>query len=219
MGKASGKHSAPVWRTGNTSTVRHTGAFIIVGIALIAVAVAMVTSGVFADLTASQASAKVLAQLDEVRPEPHAATMRKRERGEDWLGREESDSMPTIVIDGYEYLGSLHIASLDLNLPVAADINDELLRRSPCRYQGSYVYSDLVICGQGYASHFGRMTSLGIRDTVRFVAADGATYDYIVSNVETDDVDELDAILHDWDLTLFTFNADGTCLVVRCVLK
>ena len=120
MGKASGKHSAPVWRTGNTSTVRHTGAFIIVGIALIAVAVAMVTSGVFADLTASQASAKVLAQLDEVRPEPHAATMRKRERGEDWLGREESDSMPTVVIDGYEYLGSLHIASLDLNLPVAA---------------------------------------------------------------------------------------------------
>ena len=127
------------------------------------------------------------------------------------------DTMPTQIVDGYEYIGSLNIAAIDLSLPVAADMNSELLKISPCRYQGSYLTSDLIVCGQGYASHFGSIGTLGIRDTVQFVAADGATYEYIVSNIETDEQDEIDKILHDWDLTLFTFNADNTCLVVRCV--
>lgn len=46
---------------------------------------------------------------------------------------------------------------------------------------------------------------------------DGVLYRYVVSNVETDRMEDITAIMDDWDLTLFTFNADGSCCVVRCV--
>ena len=91
------------------------------------------------------------------------------------------------------------------------------LRISPCRFEGSYVTNDIVICGEGYARHFGSIGSLGIRDEVRLQTVDGVLYRYVVSNVETDRMEDITAIMDDWDLTLFTFNADGSCCVVRCV--
>ena len=46
---------------------------------------------------------------------------------------------------------------------------------------------------------------------------EGVLYRYVVSNVETDRMEDITAIMDDWDLTLFTFNADGSRCVVRCV--
>lgn len=74
-----------------------------------------------------------------------------------------------------------------------------------------------MICGEGYARHFGSIGSLGIHDEVRLQTVDGVLYRYVVSNVETDRMEDITAIMDDWDLTPFTFNADGSCCVVRCV--
>ena len=191
-----------------------------IGALMLAAAAVMAASGVFDDLRATHASATVLNQLNEQRPEPRAADAAARlsaSRNPNANCYVEDASMPAVTIGSYDYIGSIAIPVLGIDLPVASETDDERLRISPCRYQGSYLTSDLIICGQGYAGHFGMIGTLGIRDEVRFVAADGTMYHYIVSNVETDRLEDIDAIIHDWDLTLFTFGANDTVRVVRCV--
>lgn len=193
---------------------------IVAGATMLVIAAIMAANGVFDDLQATMASANVLREMNETRPEPFTADVAARlsaSRNPNANRYVEDATMPTQTVGDYDYIGSIAIPVLGLDLPVASETDDDRLRISPCRYQGSYVTSDLIICGEGYAGHFGNIGSLGIRDEVRFVATDGAMYHYIVSNVETDQQDEIDAILHDWDLTLFTFNIDGTVRVVRCV--
>lgn len=201
---------------------------IILGAALICVAVVLVVSGVFDSLRAQAASNAILLTLDQKRPEPYAVdppsglekvgdsgvmVPQKPEASK----QERDQGMPIERIGDYDYVGSIAIPTLGIYLPVAAQTDDARLRISPCLYSGSYLTDDLVICGEGYSSHFGSLGSVGIRDEVRFVAADGAMYRYVVSNVETDKLDDMNNIMDDWDLTLFTFNADGTCCVVRCI--
>ena len=158
---------------------------------------------------AGRASNRLLGQIVEEMPhEPQA--------GEPMLGPEEA-AMPTLAVDGADYLGILSIPPLDLELPVALELSDELLHLSPCAYAGSYLSDDLIICGEGYESHFGRLRTLGISDELKLTTVDGSSIEYIVSNVEVDRLEEIDAIMDDWDLALFTYNIDGTCLVVRCV--
>jgi hypothetical protein len=53
---------------------------------------------------------------------------------------------------------------------------------------------------------------VGIKDEVRLASVDGVMHRYIVSNVETIRLEDIDKIYDDWDLALFTFNADGTVL-------
>ena len=198
----------------------HARLFIVLGAAMLAIAVILAANGVFDDLQATFASANVLQQLNEERPEPFTADSSASlaaSRNPTASRFVEDASMPVVTIGSYDYIGSIAIPVLGIDLPVASETDDARLRISPCRYAGSYFSSDLIICGEGYAGHFGAIGSVGIRDEVRFVAADGAMYHYIVSNVETDRQEDIDAIIHDWDLTLFTFNVDGTVRVVRCV--
>lgn len=182
------------------------------GLILFLVAVLVYARGVLEDVGAGTASARVLEELNERRDPLHDAEQKGPSHAQ-----EETDEIPVEVVGAYEYLGSISIPVIGVDLPVCAKTDDDRLRVSPCRYAGSYLTDDLVICGEGYASHFGSLGSVGIRDEVAITTVDGAIYHYIVSNVETDDIDEIDAILDDWDMALFTFNSDGSCCVVRCV--
>ena len=182
----------------------------LVDVLMTVTAVALLLSGGLGSLRAAQRSDAVLWELSQRPFTPsvdHMAPGTSDDKG----------AMPAEIVDGIEYLGAIVFPTLDVELPVAGYYSDEQLRVSPCRYEGSYVTNDLVVSGEGYDSHFGRISTLGIRDEVRLETVDGTLIRYIVSNVETDDLEDITAILHDWDLTLFTFNLDGTCCVVRCV--
>ena len=182
--------------------------FIGLGVAVVCAAVVFLATLVLDNGRASRASEEVARELADRVGEIHDAGPDHDRAGE---------ALPLEQVGPYHYLGTLFIPSLGLELPVAVICDDEHLRVSPCRYDGSYLTDDLMIMGEGYAGHFGSLGSVGIRDEVRFLAVDGGLHRYIVSNVETDDLEDINAILDDWDLTLFTFNADGTCCVVRCV--
>ena len=182
----------------------------LVGVLMTVTAVALLLSGGLGSLRAAQRSDAVLWELSQRPSTPsvdHMAPGTSDDKG----------AMPAEIVDGCDYLGVIVFPTLDVELPVAGYYSDEQLRVSPCRYEGSYETNDLIIGGEGYASHFGRISTLGIRDEVRFMAVDGTILQYQVSNVETDDLDDITKILHDWDLTLFTFNVDGSCAVIRCV--
>lgn len=175
------------------------------GIGLMCVALVLAAGREVGERRAKQESAQIMERLEDKRPQLYVPTAAS------------DQAMPTERFGSYDYLGSVVIPVLGVDLPVAVQISDDSLRLSPCRYSGSYRTDDLIVCGEGYRAHFGRLGTVGIRDEVWIVAVDGALYRYLVSNVERTAMEAIDKVMDDWDLTLFTFNGDGSCCVVRCI--
>ena len=130
-----------------------------------------------------------------------------------------STYMPTINIDGNEYIGVLDIPALGIRLPVMGDWSYPKLRTAPCRYIGSVYDDDLVICGHNYQRHFGGLKNLTAGDTVMFTDEGGNVSSYTVTEVvqlSGTALGEMKA--GDWDLTLFTCTVGGQLRVtVRCM--
>lgn len=128
--------------------------------------------------------------------------------------------MPTIELDGNEYIGTLEIPSLELSLPVMSEWSYQGLKFSPCRYAGSAYLNDLIIAAHNYPAHFGLLWELKEGDAVIFTDIDGNQFSYAVS-----EMDQLPSIAlkemesGTWDLTLFTCTVGGKARVtVRCIL-
>lgn len=126
--------------------------------------------------------------------------------------------MPTVSVDGVEYLGTLEVPVLSLTLPVIQEWSYPLLRLAPCRYSGSVYLENLVICGHNYGGHFGQLKTLQAGDEVRFTDAAGNCFAYSVTAMEVLEataVEDMEA--GEWDLTLFTCTVGGQSrLAVRC---
>ena len=111
--------------------------------------------------------------------------------------------MPTVEIDGYDYIGYLDIPSLELSLPVMSEWSYPQLKIAPCRYAGS-VYLDDMILAAG--------------ELVRFTDVDGNVFDFSVTELELLWPEQTEEMLSgEWDLTLFTCTLGGRQRVtVRC---
>ncbi|MCD8023440.1 MAG: sortase [Lachnospiraceae bacterium] len=133
--------------------------------------------------------------------------------------RPENGEMDTIEIDGYEYIGTLTIPSLELELPVMSEWSYPGLKIAPGRYTGSAWTDDLVICGHNYTRHFGNLKYLETGDTLYFTDVNGNVFHYEVGEViilQPTDVEEM--IDSEWDLSLFTCTIGGrTRVTVRCM--
>ncbi len=133
--------------------------------------------------------------------------------------------METEKVNDVAYIGVIEIPSAYLTLPVSYTWNYDLLAVSPCRYSGSYLTDDMVICAHDYGSHFRAIRSLGIGEAVFFTTMSGERIKYVVSNVETVQPTEIDKLIDNtspggearlWDLTLFTCNIGGQ---TRCAVR
>lgn len=126
--------------------------------------------------------------------------------------------MPTVNIDGRDYVAMLSIPCLELELPILSDWSYPALKVAPCRYLGSAYRGDLILMAHNYASHFGRIKDLRPGDAVQLTDMDGNLFTYQVVELETLDktaVEDMEA--GDWDLTLFTCTYGGKSRVtVRC---
>ena len=126
--------------------------------------------------------------------------------------------MPTVEIDGVEYIGTLTIPTLGLELPIVSAWSDALLDLAPCRYTGSAYLDDLIIAGHNYRGHFGSLYRLAPGDEVQFTDAAGNVFSYAVSEIQElpgTALEEMEA--GDWDLTLFTCTLSRTSRVtIRC---
>ena len=127
--------------------------------------------------------------------------------------------MPTVEIDGVEYIGTLEIPALELALPVASQWSDASLKLSPCRYTGSAYLNDLIIAGHNYKRHFARLGELNAGDEILFTDADDNLFSYQVSELKQLAGAAVEEMQNgDWDLTLFTCTIGGKARVtVRCV--
>lgn len=122
--------------------------------------------------------------------------------------------MPTMVIDGEEYIGYLEIPTLGLNLPVMSSWDYDKLKTAPCRYWGSAYDDTLVILAHNYRRHFSRLYALQIGAPVQFVDVNGRIHRYVVAAQEVlKPGDVLEMVSSDYDLTLFTCTYGGATRV------
>ena len=126
--------------------------------------------------------------------------------------------MPTISIDGVNYIGTLTIPALGIELPVAENWDYTQMKISPCRYEGSVYKNDLIICAHNYSTHFRNIKDLQNGDDVIFVDAVGNNFNYQVELVETLQPTAINEMISsEYDLSLFTCNYAGNARVtVRC---
>lgn len=126
--------------------------------------------------------------------------------------------MPTMELNGFDYIGILEVPSLELSLPVMEQWDYDRLKVSPCRFSGNLYEDNLVICGHNYSQHFGPLKYVPLGTEIRFTDAEGNVFRYAVSSFDTvgpNDVERM--ITGDWDLTLFTCNTNGqTRCAIRC---
>lgn len=118
--------------------------------------------------------------------------------------------MPTMEIDGNEYIGYLEIPTIGVSLPVMSDWSYPQLRIAPCCYWGSAYDDSLVIMAHNYDRHFGRIGTLEIGAPVQFIDCEGNIFRYVVAaheQLERTDVQEM--LADSWDLTLFTCTYGG----------
>ena len=196
---------------------------IIIGILLLLAAGVLVFRNMQESAEAGEASDSALTGLEEAMPSEDTWSIALPTLPE------EGTEMTTVEVDGYTYIGRLEIPSLELSLPVMKDWDYNKLNISPCRYSGSYLSDDMVICAHNFASHFGAIHTLAIGAEVDFITTEGRVYRYSVSNIETLQptmVSEMMGLDEDllvdeekgWELTLFTCTVDGRARhAVRCI--
>lgn len=196
---------------------------IAIGLLLVAAALSLTVYNYWDDARAAQASTEIVNQLDEQADVPADETP----TGDDEQGVSADAQMPTKTVDGYEYIGELSIPALGVRLPVMAEWDYTRLRVSPCRYTGSYLTEDLVICGHNYPSHFRGLLSIDIGADVYLQTVAGESIHYVVANREIVQPTSIEQMVendrnsdssYDWDLTLFTCTLGGqTRCAARCV--
>ena len=62
--------------------------------------------------------------------------------------------MNTINIDGYDYIGSISIPAINIDLPILDTWDYNRLNIAPCLYYGSIYTNNMIICGHSYKKHF-----------------------------------------------------------------
>ena len=184
--------------------------FIIVGVFLILISFVMTFYNKYEDLNAGKHAQAALDLLKrEVVVQNHIV--------DDFI-TEEVREMKTVNINGDEFIGTITIPTLNLELPVMSEYSYSRLKKAPCRYYGNLFTNDLIICAHAYETFFANLVKLKQNDLVVFTDVDGNNYTYEVLEIEVlkpTDVDKM--INNDFDLTLYTCTYDNKGRVtVRC---
>lgn len=126
--------------------------------------------------------------------------------------------LPVVELDGYEYVGTVSIPAIGIDLPVMSEWSYPRLKIAPCRQFGSSRTDDLVIAAHNYVSHFGKLSSLTAGDSVTFTDMDGIVNEYVVNKVEVLDPHSVEKVEHSgYALVLYTCTYGGkTRVTVFC---
>lgn len=190
------------------------------GTALLLAALLLIVHNLREDQRSGQQAAVILSDLQAQIPEPlpgeepeESDPLPAPDLYEEFAPEPPDPEMPSLELDGSLYIGILSIPALDTALPVRADWSYPALKASPCRYSGSTVTGDLVLCAHNYRSHFGRIGELRSGDALLLTDVQGHQYRYRVLGLEQvagTNIEQMQlGAAEDWDLTLFTCTLGG----------
>ena len=180
------------------------------GLLLLAAAFLLISYNLWEGQQAGDAAGKVLDELTQ-------AMKQQSENIPDYLEHPEME-MPTLEVEGNQYIGTLEIPALGLTLPVMSQWSYPKLRIAPCRYAGSAYQEGFVIAAHNYSSHFGNLNQLSSGDRIYFTDVTGNRFSYQVAEVEELNPTAVEEMVSEgWDLSLFTCTLSGQARVmVRC---
>ena len=183
---------------------------VIIGVFLILISLTMTVYNKCEDLKAGKDANETLNIIkNEITSQKHVV---------DTLPTDEVREMKTININGDEFIGTITIPSINLELPVLSKFSNSNLKKAPCRYYGNLFTNDLIICAHAYETFFANLNKLKQNDLIIFTDVDGNIYTYEVLEVEVlkeTDVDKM--VNNEFDLTLYTCTYDNTGrITVRC---
>ena len=180
------------------------------GLLLLAAAFLLISYNLWEGQQAGDAAGKVLDELTQ-------AMKQQSENIPDYLEHPEME-MPTLEVEGNQYIGTLEIPALGLTLPVMSQWSYPKLRIAPCRYAGSAYQEGFVIAAHNYSSHFGNLNQLSSGDRIYFTDVTGNRFSYQVAEVEELNPTALEEMVSEgWDLSIFTCTLSGQARVtVRC---
>lgn len=203
--------------------------FTIFGAMLLCAALFLVLYNLYQDKKSGEISHGILSELKQVISEQTLPgdyeslyTMPSENLYDEYENSQEEVNIPTVFIDGKEYIGYISIPELGIELPVTLEWNYENLRIAPCLYRGSAGTGDMIIAAHNYRSHFGNISSLNAGDNIIFTDAEGKIYYYEVVQSDLVDGYDVDSMLQgagdSWNLTIFTCTLNGQSRVsVRAV--
>ena len=192
----------------NTSKV-----FIVLGSILLLISLSMTIYNKYEDIEAGIDSKKALSLIKDELEESNQIN-----NSIHTLVSNEVKEMKTTKINGYDYLGTITIPAINLELPIMSEYDYNKLKKAPCRYYGSIYTNDLIICGHSYKTHFRNLNKLKQKDLIAFTDVDGNNYFYEVLEIEILKPTEVSEMINnDFDLTLYTCTSDSKNRVtVRC---
>lgn len=212
------------------------GIFMTIGILFVAAAIILTFYNIWDDSRARIKANSALEQIDQIRQSVGNENKQPGKNGyfggSEYLGGNEQSSqldsvdpsdmeMPVVQINGLDYIGTLTIPAINIDLPVLKDLDYTNLRIAPCHYAGSVYSNNMVIAGHNYTSHLGPIGNLRPGDEVIFTDMANNVFRYEVAELDTLEktaVDEMQS--GEWDFTLFTCTLSGNARVtVRCNLS
>ena len=169
------------------------------------------------DIAAGQTAAVLLQQL-EVKLPPVDDAVTESEQPESEHHTPADPVLPERKYMGYTLLGSIHVPSVGVRLPILDQWSEEMLKVAPCRYAGSISGGNMIIMGHNYKSHFSSLHGVKIGAEVEFENTIGRVFRYRVAAIEYLHRTEGEKLpSSEYPLTIFTCTPGGLeRIVVRC---
>ena len=192
--------------------------FILIGSFLITISIYLIISNNYEEINAGKKSKVALDIIKENIDKNDETNIKETTINQINNQEEQSKEMKITNINGYDYIGTITIPTLNLELPIMSEYDYNRLMISPCRYYGSIHTNDLIICAHSYKTHFKYLDKLKQKDLIMITDIDGNNYFYEVLEIEILNPDQVSEMINnEFDLTLYTCTNDGQKrITVRC---
>lgn len=184
--------------------------FILIGSFLITISIYLIISNNYREINAGKKSKVALDIIKENIDNNDETNIEETTINQINNQEEQSKEMKRTNINGYDYIGTITIPTLNLELPIMSEYDYNRLMISPCRYYGSIHTNDLIICAHSYKTHFKYLDKLKQKDLIMITDIDGNNYFYEVLEIEILNPDQVSEMINnEFDLTLYTCTNDG----------
>lgn len=184
--------------------------FLVLGIGLILVSIAMVLTFQIRTHLGVKHSQTILSNMEQILPERTAGVP----------GSYLTSAMPVLEIEDADYVAMLEVPSFAIALPVADRWDRNALFSSPCRFYGSAYDNTLIIGGADDPRQFGFCDEIEHGAQIIVTDMTGAQFTYTVSKIDRAKHAETQWLMDsDCALTLFCHNVYSMeYIAVRCDL-
>lgn len=125
--------------------------------------------------------------------------------------------MPSLEIDGENYVAVLEFPSYRFVLPVVSTWHSSYIKSVPCRYQGSVYDNTLVIGSSDEEGQLDFADELEVGDAFYLTDMSGGQYRFVVEAINHANEINEDKLNSEYDLTIFVQSSgDSAYLLIRC---